>query len=370
MASSISLTSFAAKSSNILNPDGTTIDQSFAPVNGSMFRNRIINGDMRIDQRNAGASVTPSSAGSSYALDRMRVSVGQGSKISIQQSSVAPAGFSSSVLITSLSAYTVLSGDTFQVGQVIEGFNVADFDLGLSTAKTFTVSFWVRCSLTGLIGGAAVNAAGTRSYPFSFSVSSANTWEYKTVTIAGDTTGTWDRTNGAGLRIRINLGSGSAQSATSGVWTAGDFGGPTGAISFVGTNAATMYVTGLQVEPGSSATPFEVRPYGTELSLCYRYFYRTTSPVQSAGASASAANWVMTFVEFFPVPMRTDTPSEVGTPALTCELAGPSGSFIATGIAVGIAAWGRFSIRYEVTSGTAAAYFRSLSRDRQISAEL
>jgi hypothetical protein len=177
--------------------------------------------------------------------------------------------------------------------------------------------------------------------------------------------------SGAGLYLTIGfVNTASFQTATLNAWQAGGKFSTTSDVTWWLTNGNYIEAGDIQLEQGIIATPFEVRPYGTELSLCYRYFYRTVTPVQSAGASASAANWVMTFVEFFPVPMRTDTPSEVGTPALTCELAGPSGAFIASGVAVGIAPWSRFSIRYEVTSGTAAAYFRSLSRDRQINAEL
>ena len=249
---------------------GTYGDGSGSPL---VFRNKLINGDMRIDQRNSGATITPttSPAQAGYSVDRWRYFISQSSKVSFAQSSVAPAGFTSSLLCTSTSAYSVISSDVFQIGQIIEGLNVADLSWGTSDAKPVTISFWVRSSLTGLTGGSIVNVDGTRSYPFSYSVNAANTWEYKQVTVVGDTTGTWAKNNTQGLRLRFNLGSGSAQVGTAGAWAAGDYNGPTGAISLVGTSGATLYITGVQLEAGTSATPFEQRPIGMETSLCQRY---------------------------------------------------------------------------------------------------
>jgi len=235
------------------------------------FKNRIINGAMVIDQRNAGASITPTTSGDWWGCDRWRYNVDQSSKFSTQQSSVAPAGFTNSTLITSLSAYSVISSDVFTVGQVIEGFNVSDLGWGAAGAQAVTLSFWVRSSLTGTFGGAINNSGFTRSYPFTFTINAANTYEYKTITIAGDTTGTWLTTNGAGIRVYFSLGMGSTRSGTAGAWAAGDFRSATGATSVVGTNGATFYITGVQLEKGSTATSFDYRPYGTELALCQRY---------------------------------------------------------------------------------------------------
>jgi hypothetical protein len=173
---------------------------------------------------------------------------------------------------TSLSAYSVGSGDTFLIQQNIEGFNVADLDWGTANAKTVTLSFWVRSSLTGTFGGSTLNSAANRSYPFSYTISSANTWEQKTITIAGDTTGTWLTNNGIGIGVRFGLGSGSTFSGTVNVWQAGNIGQPTGSVSVVGTNGATWYITGVQLEVGTSATPFERRLYGQELINCQRYY--------------------------------------------------------------------------------------------------
>jgi hypothetical protein len=219
-------------------------------------RNRIINGDMRIDQRNAGASVTPNN---SFTLDRWLFTNTQTSKVNIQQSSVAPSGFSNSLLVTSTSAYSVSAGDTFLITQIIEGFNIADLAWGSADAKPITISFWVRSSITGTTGGALMNSADNRNYVFSYTINLANTWEYKTVTIAGDTSGTWLTGNNRGISVRFGLGSGSTFSGAVGTWSSSNYVQPTGSVSVVGTSGATFYITGVQLEAGSVATPFEHR---------------------------------------------------------------------------------------------------------------
>ena len=235
------------------------------------FKNRLINGGMVIDQRNAGASVTPASG--NYTLDRWKFQATQSSKLTIQQSTVAPSGFSNSLLVTSTSAYSITSTDEFEVTQPVEGFNTADLSWGTASAQAVTLGFWVRSSLTGTFGGAIGNNAFNRSYPFSYTISAANTLEYKTVTIAGDTTGTWvGATNGIGLYVYFGLGVGSTKSGTAGSWAGSYFVSATGATSVVGTSGATFYITGVQLEKGSTATSFDYRPYGTELALCQRYY--------------------------------------------------------------------------------------------------
>ena len=265
--------SIAISGSTITFADLTT--QSTAPVVGAGFKNRIYNGDMRIDQRNAGASVTPTTIAGFYTIDRWKYYVTQSSKLTAQQNAGAvtpPAGFTNYLGTTSSSAYSVISSDLFTVYQAVEGFNVADFAWGTASAATITISFWVRSSLTGTHSGAIQNSANNRSYIFSYTISVADTWEQKSVTIAGDTSGTWLTTNGVGLSLYFNLGAGSTYSTTAGSWQAGNFTAATGAVSIVGTNGATFYITGVQLEAGSSATEFERRPIGTELALCQRYY--------------------------------------------------------------------------------------------------
>jgi hypothetical protein len=225
---------------------------------------------MVIDQRNAGASVTFNDE--TFPVDRFRGHCTQTSKLTAQRSSTAPAGFSNSLLLTSSSAYSVTSGDIFVLGQGVEGFNVGDLGWGTANAQTITLSFWVRSSLTGTFGGALRNSAGNRAYPFTYTISVANTFEYKTVTVVGDTSGTWLTDNGVGIRLVFSLGAGSTYSGTAGAWAGSNFWSATGATSVVGTNGATFYITGVQLEKGSTATSFDYRPYGTELALCQRYY--------------------------------------------------------------------------------------------------
>jgi len=255
-------------------------------------KNRIINGAMVIDQRNAGALVNPM-ADSTYYLDRWRASSSQTSKLSIGQNAgsvTPPAGFTNYMGFTSLSAYSITSGDIFGIAQNIEGYNVADLAWGTASASTVTLSFWVRSSLTGTFGGSLRNSASSRSYPFSYTVSSANTWEQKSITIAGDTSGTWLTTNGIGILLFLSLGSGSTYSGTAGSWSGSTYTSATGATSVVGTNGATFYITGVQLEKGSTATSFDYRPYGTELQLCQRYF-ESSFAIGTAPANAQATVW-------------------------------------------------------------------------------
>jgi hypothetical protein len=246
---------------------------TLATQNALGVRNRIINGDMKIDQRNAGASVTP--ANGAYLLDRYQVIRTQASKFSAPLVTDAPVGFTNSMRITSLSAYSVVASDIFHVMQKIEGFNVYDLAWGTASAQSVTVSFWAKSSLTGTFGGSLVNSAEDRSYPFTYTISSANTWEYKTVTVAGDTTGTWLTNNGIGIRCHFTIGVGSNYTATAGAWTAGAKFAPTGATSVVGTSGATLYITGVQLEAGTTATPFEHRMYSQELAMCQRYYEKS-----------------------------------------------------------------------------------------------
>jgi len=247
--------------------------QNTAPKYGMV--NRIINGAMMIDQRNAGASVTPASGTYTYLVDRFKGYATAASKYTAQQNAgsvTPPVGFTNYLGATSSSAYSVTSSDTFFLAQVIEGFNIADLAWGTANAQTVTLSFLVRSSLTGTFGGSLRNVdTPNRSYPFSYTISSANTWTTISVTIAGDTTGTWNTTNGQGIQVQWNLGSGSTFSGTAGSWQAGNLIAPTGSVSVVGTSGATFYITGVQLEKGSTATSFDYRPYGTELLLCQRY---------------------------------------------------------------------------------------------------
>jgi len=310
------------------------------------FRNRIINGDMRIDQRNAGASVTQDTT-VKYTLDRWWCFGSVTSKFTVQQNAGAvtpPAGFTNYLGATSSSAYTVGAGEIFQLAQRIEGFNFADLAWGTSSAQSVTVSFWVRSSLTGTFGGALRNEAANRSYPFSYTVSSANTWEQKTITIEGDTTGTWVTGNGIGCNVYFSMGTGSTFSGAAGAWSASNLQSVTGAVSVVGTSGATFYITGVQFEAGSVATPFERRDYGRELIMCQRYYQTRTGMTVQAYAATDFFS-VLPFT--YPVTMRAN-PTVVLTNGSVINLSSantsaqsPSGFSIALGpVGTGMLQWG------------------------------
>ena len=230
---------------------------------------------MRIDQRTAGAAVTITAASATqYVLDRfyLRAESATGSKVSVQRSTVAPSSFTNSQLVTSLSAYTIGASEHFGIVQAVEGFNVADLSWGTASAQAVTVSFWVRSSLTGTFGGIVLNSDANRCFVYSYTINTANTWEQKTITIPGDTTGTWLTNNGVGLYLVFSVGAGSSVTGAAGSWSSTFNRSVTGQTSLVGTSGATFYITGVQLEAGSVATPFERRAYQTELALAQRYF--------------------------------------------------------------------------------------------------
>jgi hypothetical protein len=281
-----------------------------AAASPNTLKNRLINGDFRIDQRNAGASVTPA-ADFVYTLDRWRTRsfTGAASKYSVQQNAAAvtpPTGFSNYLGVTSLSAYSVGASDYYAIEQAIEGFNFADLGFGSANAKTITLSFWVRSSLTGTFGGSIRNDTSNYCYPFSYTISTANTWEQKTITITGATAGTWvGATNGNGAFVAFNLGAGSTYTGTANTWYASTTLNPTGATSVVGTNGATFYITGVQLEQNTSATPFERRLYGQELANCQRYYWKMSdanAPV-AVGTVYFNSSYARTYTKH-PVTMR------------------------------------------------------------------
>jgi len=289
---------------------------------------------MVIDQRNAGASGTATG----YTVDRWAFGATLSTKGTWQQDAGAvtpPVGFTDYLGFTSNSAYTPLTGDVFSFYQVIEGYNIADLGWGTANAKTVTVSFWVRSSLTGTFGGALSNT--TRSNPFSFTINSANTWEYKTVTVTGDQSGTWNSTNGQGIFLFMTFGAGSSFQGTAGTWATADYRTVTGAVNTVGTNGATFYLTGVQLEVGTQATTFTTAggSYGAELGLCLRYAFVGTSDVLTTvfglGSTTAYAQLVL------PVQMRaTPTPTVSGSLFVTnqagSDITGTSPSISVNGL--------------------------------------
>jgi len=263
------------------------------------FKNRIINGSMVISQYNGTSSVTPS--GDTYFIDRFRSGASQTSKLTWQQNAgsvTPPAGFTNYIGVKPNATVSLGSGDYFQMLQRIEGFNVADFGWGTANAKTVTLSFWVYSNVTGLFGGSLENGSETRSYPYSYTISAANTWQYVTITIPGDTSGTWATDNTKGISINWNFGCGSTYTGTAGSWASAQYFAPTGVTSIMGSTSNYMYFTGVQIEVGTQATSFDYRPYGTELALCQRYyetsFTQGTSPQNGLGGlfNSGYQGWV------------------------------------------------------------------------------
>lgn len=299
-----------------------------APANSMGNRNRIINGDMRIDQRNAGASVTP--AALEYQIDRWRYFASQASKITMGQnqgSVTPPAGFTNYLGLTSSSAYSVLAADFFGYQQFIEGLNASDLAWGTANAQAVTLSFWVRSSLTGTFGGSIQNSGTNRSYPFSYTINAANTWEQKTVTIPGDTSGTWLTTNGRGIAVNLMIGVGSNNSGTAGAWAGADYRSATGATSVVGTSGATFYITGVQLEAGSVASPFERRDYGRELMMCQRYFQKyvgISGGYASFGCGRQTSTTASRLSATYPTMRAVPTLSYAGNIAMDMPSAGPA----------------------------------------------
>ena len=275
---------------------------NLASVAGNGFlRNVLINGAMQIDQRYGGAATANTING--YTLDRWSVLQSTGGKLIARQNAGAvtpPTNFQFYLGVTSQSSYSVGASDYYLIRQPIEGYNCARFGFGTSTATSITLSFWVMASLTGSFSAVISNGLGSRSYGLLYTINAANTWEYKTLTFPGDTSGTWGTSNGIGMLVDFGLGVGSSNNITAGSWQAANGLGVTGATSVVGTNGATFYITGVQLEEGTAATPFERRLYPQELALCQRYYQVIGSgSLGRYGSSTSCELFWMTSI-----PMR------------------------------------------------------------------
>jgi hypothetical protein len=241
------------------------------------FKNRVINGAMVIDQRNSGSSVTANTSASPYSPDRWNGRVQQSSgAFTMQQSTTAPSNFINSLLLTVTNTTGPAAGNRVHVRQIIEGNNIADLGWGTTAAKTVTLSFWVRSSITGLYGVGLINQPENRSYVGTYTINSSNTWEYKTITVPGDTTGTWQTNNLEGIRLTFDFGSGTSYNATTAeTWVAQEACRTSSCVNWQQNSGATFYITGVQLEKGRQATEFDYRSYNSELQLCQRYFWKT-----------------------------------------------------------------------------------------------
>ena len=306
----------------------TSVSTTNLTVNGNSYpsagplsnRNRWINGSMTIDQRRGGSSQTNAASGD-YVVDRLRFE-GENSKCTIGQnlnSVTPPVGFKNYAGVEVTTTHTPTSSQNFNISRWIEGYNVNDFELGTANAKQFTISFWVRSSVTGTYGLSLLGYDGSstfRSYIREYTIDSANTWEYKTLTIQGDTSTaiTWGTTNNTGLFVSWALGVGSGLTTTADTWTTGLYRSTSNQTNLFATSGATFYLTGVQVEVGTVATPFEHRSYGQELSLCQRYYQLMTNFSNSFYATGTSESGFFNYE--FKVPMRqapTVTITSTGT---------------------------------------------------------
>ena len=281
------------------------INEAGLNVNQYGNRNLIMNGAMTVAQR--GTSAVTATA--NFPVDRFRVDHSTDGAFTAQQSTDVPSGqgFVNSIKYQTTTADSSLAADQFfYTRQIIEGLNSARLMFGSSSAKTLTLSFWVKSSLTGTFGGSVWNEAFNRSYPYSYTIDAADTWEKKTITFTGDTTGTWLTTNGRGINVGWGLGIGSDYLGTAGAWAASGLISPTGATSVIGTLNATWYITGVQLEVGDTATDFEHRTYGDELIKCKRYFTQWTGTANQTVGTGTVITGTTSFVDVqFPIEMRT-----------------------------------------------------------------
>jgi hypothetical protein len=316
---------------------------------------------MVVSQYNGTSSVSIDNTKNQYYIDRWAIQNNTGSAVfSYQQVTTAPTGFNNSLKITVTTADGSLSSTAkAQIYQPIEGYNIADLGWGTANAKTVTLSFWVQSSVIGTFGGALNNESQNRSYPFTYAINVANTWEYKTVTIAGDTTGTWTgATNAIGVYVNFSLGAGTTRSGTAGAWNSNWNTSATGATNLLATNGATFYITGVQLEVGSTATSFDYRPYGTELQLCQRYYYNifgTAADFQAFGCGVWLSSTVGKVLIDLPVPLRVVPTLEAASLRLFDAAASTTRSATGFSIAYTVTATNKAFIDVSVGSSSASA---------------
>jgi hypothetical protein len=355
---------------NVAVPSLTVNSNNISAVNSLGFRNRIINGNMVIDQRNAGASVSIPANDARYVLDRWYAGNNADSVISVVRDTVAPDGYANSHKVTVTTADASIGAtQNAYVAQWVEGLNTMDLAWGTAAARSVTLSFWVRSSVSGTFGGAITNSAINRSYPFTYVINATNTWEYKTVSLAGDTTGTWLNDTSIGIRVFFALGTGSTLAGPAGAWAGTEYRGATGQTNLISTLNATWFLTGVQLEAGTVASPFERRDYGRELIMCQRYlpaFNGANNYFSSQVTSTTVAYTQVTFpvtARVAPTGISTSavsgsnfltynsTGSGLNTTAITFVLASTNSALIATTVASGLTAGNASSFLINTSNG-------------------
>ena len=362
----VAVTSTGATVTGTLAATGAvTLTGSLNTPNTFGFKNRIINGGMVIDQRNAGAAVTVNTVSKTYSVDRFcGTGISAAGVFTLQQTSTVPSNFSNSLKATVTTADASLAAtDLYRVMHLIEGLNCADLGWGTATAQTVTLSFWVYSNLTGTFGGSLTNSAVNRSYPITFTISVANTWEQKTITVAGDTSGTWLTTSGIGIAINFGLGVGSTYSGTASAWAGSEYYSATGSTNVMATLSNTFYITGVQLEKGSTATSFDYRPYGTELALCQRYlpaFISTSTNDTLPGSFFGAASTAATGAYVFMARARVRPTGITVSAGSHFTLTRPStGNVVATAVSYAAAGTDAAQLEFNAASGLVAdqSYF-------------
>lgn len=325
------------------------------------FRNRIINGAMQISQRGT-SFVSPASG--AYTIDQFLQANTSAATFTISQdTTVYPPGFNSSlkVLLTTADA-AVAATDRVLIRTKIEGSNIVGLDFGLATAKNITLSFWVYSNVAGVYCVSFNNSAGNRSIPIEYTINAANTWEKKSITLTGDVTGTWLMTTGVGIQLDWALMIGSSFQGTNNIWQAGNYFSTANQVNWAasltggsGGTAPTFYLTGVQLEQGAQATPFEFRSYGTELALCQRYLPCWNSSNNTTGGFmmgfVAATNTMIQGSLSLPVTTRVPVTSIVGTASqINTSLA--SGGGAGSGIAFVGSTLNSVSFNLTIPSGT------------------
>ena len=323
-------------------------------------RNLVHNGSMQIHQRTGTITL---GTGLTTTLDRMTFYKSHAGTNTVEQSTDTPVGFSNSLKFTTTVAdSSVAATDRVAMIYRMEGLDAAILEFGTSNAQTINISFYVKSSITGTHGGAVGNGSDNRAYPYTYTISSANTWERKSITIPGDTTGTWATNNARSLQVCWGLGVGATFSGTAGAWEAADRNSATGATTGVLTTTnATWFITGIQIEIGSSASDFEHRSFAEELARCRRYFQEISGAgagtATGANQSASAQS-----VANFPVQMRAaPTTITVGSTANTSNSGGSGG--------IGTASVTNYSLRYTASSSASGRqywYVESVKLDAEL----